>query len=101
MDADIQTLSDNARAQFIIKSLYTANKTITKSEILTIYKEALGIKRIDENRICNIIDELSENGTILVSGNHYSLPKSGYIATLNIQLFCESAVTVPDLDRDE
>lgn len=76
MDADIQTLSDNARAQFIIKSLYTANKTITKSEILTIYKEALGIKRIDENRICNIIDELSENGTILVSGNHYSLPKS-------------------------
>ena len=76
MDADIQTLSDNARAQFIIKSIYTANKKITKEEIIKIYKDSLGLKRIDQARLESVIDELSQKGTILVSGNHYYLSRA-------------------------
>lgn len=76
MDADIQTLSDNARAQFIIKSIYTANKNVTKEEIFSIYKNALGIKRVDNNRLETIIDDLSQRGVITVSGKYYSLPRS-------------------------
>lgn len=76
MDADIQTLSDNARAQFIIKSIYTANKNVTKEEIFSIYKNALGVKRVDNNRLETIIDDLSQRGVITASGKYYSLPRS-------------------------
>lgn len=73
MDADVQTLSDNARAQFLIKSLYTLNKPGRKEEIITVYKNVLGVKNVNEDRLNSIIDELADKDIMKISGSTYSL----------------------------
>lgn len=75
MDADVQTLSDNARAQFLIKSLYTLNKPARREEIITVYKNVLGVKKVNEDRLNSIIDELAEKNVVNLSGSTYSLPR--------------------------
>ena len=73
MDTDAQTLSDNARAQFLIKALYKADKPSRKNEIIDIYTNVLGLKRVNTERLCAIIDELASKDVILQTGEKYSL----------------------------
>lgn len=73
MDSDAQTLSDNARAQFLIKALYKADKPSRKNEIIDIYTNVLGLKKVNTERLCTIIDELASKDVILQTGEKYSL----------------------------
>lgn len=75
LDADVQTLSDNARAQFLIKALYTLNKPARKDDIISVYKDVLGVKRVNEDRLSSIIEELADKDIMKLSGVTYSLPR--------------------------
>ena len=76
LDAETRTMSDNARAQFLIKAIYTLPKPAESAEIIKVYKSSLGFKRVNEERLCSILDELVIKDAIKKSGNKYSISTS-------------------------
>lgn len=75
-DEVYQSLSDEARAQFLIKALHKANKRSSFDIIVELYKDALRVKRIDVQRISSILTDLVKEGKVLYEGSLYYLPKS-------------------------
>lgn len=69
-----QTMSDEARSNFLIRALFDANKRCTKEKVFSIYKDALGIKRIDEVRLTRLLNTLIRDGKVLFEDNLYYLP---------------------------
>lgn len=75
-DEVYQSLSDEARAQFLIKALHKAKKRTGFDKLVELYKNALKVKRIDEQRIESIITDLAKEDRVLYEDSLYYLPKS-------------------------
>lgn len=75
-DEVYQSLSDEARSQFLIKALHKSKKRSSFEKLVDIYKNALKVKRIDETRIKSILTDLVKEGKVLFEEDLYFLPKS-------------------------
>ncbi len=72
IDTNIQVLSDKARAQFVLKILFSEPQRISKSQIFDRLKSVFGVNSIDSQRFDDIIEKLcSENQIHRSSGSYY------------------------------
>ncbi len=72
IDTNIQVLSDKARAQLILKILFSEPQRISKSQIFDRLKSVFGVKSIDYQRFDTIIENLcGENQIHRNSGSYY------------------------------
>lgn len=74
-DEMYQSLSDEARAQYLVKALHKAKKRVDFDKLVALYKDALKVKRIDEERISSILNDLVKEGKVLYEDRFYYLPK--------------------------
>lgn len=68
-------LSDEARAQLLIKALYNAKKRSPFEKLVDLYKMALNVKRVDPDRLKGILDTQVQSGKVLFVEGLYYLPE--------------------------
>lgn len=76
LDSNMQSLTKNATAQFLVKLIYAAESGLSQKDLISRYKEAIRNQYIDEKDIITTLDDLVTNENIKYRNGYYYLSTS-------------------------
>ena len=87
--SETQTLTKSAIAQILVKIIFSSEKRLSQKEIIDYYKKFTKRRDVDEQMICELLENLCNNSEIRLS------PKNEYYITESrrrqIQQYCEDS----------